>query len=295
METTTDLGELRRQVDAIDDQLHALLMKRTFLVGQIARQKLQGNLPALHPEREAEILRRLARNHEGSFPVQALIRMWREMISATVALQQPDFAVAVHVADEAKGSGYWDLARDHFGSHTPMLAYPSASQVIQAVTDRRATVGILPAPQEGESHPWWPAILSDRAPRIIARLPFGGRGNLRHDPGNAFAIGYAEFRATAEGDRSLIAIELAAEASRTRLFTAIEEAGLTYTAFVTFQQSGDTRVILVELDSHATGADPRLLKLSEQLGSAVRRVTPLGGYALPLSLGQPDESGASPS
>lgn len=295
MDNTTDLGELRRQLDAIDDQLHTLLMQRTSIVEEVARRKANGRLPALHPEREAQILRRLTRNHSGGFPLPALLRIWREIVSATIPLQQPDFAVAVHVPDDVRGSGYWDLARDHFGSYTPMLPYPSAAQVIQAVTDRRATVGILPVPQEGEAESWWPAILSDQAPRVIARLPFGERGNLRHDPGDAFAVGYADFRPTEGGDRSLIVAELAADASRARLFAAIEESGLTCTGLVSFRQDGSTRLTLFEIGDHLAVADPRLAHLADRLGAAVGRLIPLGGYALPLGLAAQAKSEALPS
>lgn len=295
MDTTTDLGDLRRNLDRIDDQLHALLMQRTFIVEEVARRKANGNLPALHPEREAEILRRLARNHAGGFPLPALLRIWREIVSATIPLQRPDFAIAVHVPDESRGSGYWDLARDHFGSYTPMLPYPSATQVIQAVTDRRATAGILPVPQEGEAAPWWPTILSDLAPKVIARLPFGDRGNLRHDPGDAFAVGYTDFRPTGGGDRSLIVAELVAEASRARLFAAIEEAGFSCTGFVSFQENGATRVMLFEIGDHLADGDPRLATLAERLGAAVGRLIPLGGYAVPFGLGAQFKSEAVPS
>ena len=59
----TDIQELRRQIDAVDDQMHSLLMQRVNLVEQIGRLKAEesGSAPvfAMRPKREIEIMRRL--------------------------------------------------------------------------------------------------------------------------------------------------------------------------------------------------------------------------------------------
>src|SRR5919197_3024524 len=89
-----DLQLLRRRLDEIDDHLQDLLIDRAEIVSLVAASKKDGNQPAFQPAREAEIIRRLARRHRGSFPVANLVRMWREMLAATVGLQSP-FSVAV--------------------------------------------------------------------------------------------------------------------------------------------------------------------------------------------------------
>ena len=76
--------------------------------------------------------------------------MWRELLAATVRLQGA-FTIAVFAPPEAPG--YWDLARDHYGSHTPMLPYRTTSQVIRAVTEGQAAIGVLPMPEEAEPDP----------------------------------------------------------------------------------------------------------------------------------------------
>src|SRR6185437_15050923 len=112
-----NLDDLRRRIDEIDDRLHDLLMQRTEVVEAVAASKRLDEAPALRPGREAAIVRRLVARHAGHFPPGALVRMWREMFSAMVGLQT-GFAVAVYVGEA--GNGYWDLARDHFGSHSAM-------------------------------------------------------------------------------------------------------------------------------------------------------------------------------
>src|SRR6266446_3827322 len=149
--TPSDLAELRHRLDEIDDKVHDLLIERVEIITMVAASKQDGRLAAFQPAREAEIIRRLVGRHHGHLPVATLVRMWREMLAATVRLQSP-FAVAVFAPTEAQG--FWDLARDHYGSSTPMSAYRSAGQVIRAVTEGQASIGVLPMPQEGEADPW---------------------------------------------------------------------------------------------------------------------------------------------
>src|SRR5690349_17316000 len=115
MDTNTpSLDDLRRRIDEIDDGLHDLLIKRAEIVEAVAARKQLDSAPALRPGREAKILRCLLGRHSGHFPTAALVRMWRELFAASLGLQT-NFAVAVYVGQG--GNGYWDLARDHFGSH----------------------------------------------------------------------------------------------------------------------------------------------------------------------------------
>ena len=51
-----------RELDRIDDQLHALLMQRALVVEQVATSGKRG---AFRPGREASIIRRLLRRHGG--------------------------------------------------------------------------------------------------------------------------------------------------------------------------------------------------------------------------------------
>ena len=216
----TDLEMLRRRIDEIDDRLQDLLIERMEIVSRVADSKQRSGGVAPHqPAREAEILRRLVARNNGAMPAASLVRIWRELLAATTRMQGA-FTVAVYAPPA--GPGFWDIARDHYGSHTPMLTFGSATQVIRAVAEGRATVGVLPMPQEEEADPWWRHLLSGReaAPHVIARLPFGGRGNARSDSGDALAIGRGAQLPTGR-DRTLIATENAPNISRGRLFSIL--------------------------------------------------------------------------
>ncbi len=276
-----ELAHLRAKIDAIDERMHELLIERAEIVGQVAASKRGGAVGFYQPGREAEILRRLAARHCGALPVAGVLRIWREILAATVRLETP-FAVAVFAPPEAQG--FWDLARDHYGSHTPISAYGSTGQVTGAVTEGAAAVGILPLPEEGDTDPWWRHLTSQRddAPRVIARLPFGPRGNARNDGANAFVIGRTVHQETGS-DRTLFTIESAADTSRARFLGLLSRAGLDCTFFASWEHA-ESALNLVEIDGFVPLSDPRIARFYAELGATRHRLLPFGGYAVPLAI-----------
>jgi chorismate mutase-like protein len=284
------IDDLRRQIDEIDTTLHDLLIRRARVVAEIGAIKGNGEGARngyFRPGREAVIIRRLVERHHGSLPRATVVRMWREMLSATLRLQGP-FAAAVYAPEES--SGYWDLARDHFGSLTPATAYEKAGQVLRAVIDGLSTVGILPVPQEGDREPWWPFLVSrdDSQPRVIARLPFGAPGNVRGDNVGALVIGRVTQEETGR-DCSLFAIETAGEVSRSGMRDALAAASLPPLSVQAWRDPNDPlmRLHLIELDGFVLSDDPRFLKLARRRGE-ISHVWPLGGYAVPFTAAELD-------
>lgn len=288
---TLSLDDLRRRIDVIDDQLQDLLMKRAEVVEAIGGLKKTDQLPPLRPGREAQLLRRLVARHHGRFPRPMLARIWREMLSGMLAMQT-DFQVAVY-APSAQ-AGYWDLARDHYGSHTPMIACRAVGEVVGAVSEGRALLGVLPMPVQGGSEMWWRLLIANDAskPRVIARLPFSGRGNARADGDDALVIARIEPEASTD-DRSLYAFETGVGMSRTRLAAAFPLAGLAATFLAAFQPSEDTAASLFEFDDFLLPADPRLERAVSGLGEKAVRVTWLGSYAKPLTAAALDSAPAA--
>src|SRR5437764_684147 len=95
-DSVSDLELLRRRIDEIDDRLQDLLIERAEIVASVgAHKRGRVALPAHQPWREAEIIRRLVRRGKGAFPAATLVRMWRELLAATVRMQS-SFTVAVY-------------------------------------------------------------------------------------------------------------------------------------------------------------------------------------------------------
>jgi chorismate mutase / prephenate dehydratase len=276
--TPSDLQGLRRRLDEIDDRLQDLLMDRAAIVAQVAGTKKDDNQPALQPAREAQIVRRLVDRHRGAFPIAYLVRMWREMLAATVAMQSPLSVVVFAPADQ---QGYWDLARDHYGSNTPMTALDSVDQVIRAVRCRDSTVGLLPLPQPGEPEPWWPYLVSaaEERPQVIARLPFGSPGNARTSGAEALAIGWG-MQQESGFDRTLFAAGCVADVGCARILELLSTLRLTCTLLASCNRG--LPIHLIEVDGFVPISDARLDAFRSELGAGLYQLLPIGGYAVPL-------------
>ena len=150
-----DLTALRARLDELDDGIHDLLMQRAHVVESVARS---GKPAAFRPGREAAILRRLLSRHTGKLPARTLVRMWRELLAGTTAMQT---AVTVAVWDPSPERALTAIAREHFGFLTPAIAHASPEAALDAVRAGTAAVAVLPF-----SPAWWPA--ADRGRSAIA-------------------------------------------------------------------------------------------------------------------------------
>ncbi len=191
--------------------------------------------------------------------------------------------MAVHAPE--KSVGYWDLARDHYGSCTPMSLHRNANQVIRAVIDGTATLGVLSLPQEGEPHPWWRHLIAagPRMPRIIARLPFIENSAGRFEHLGALSIAQIDQDRTGD-DVSLVAVEANAELSRGSLKQGFDAAGMPANDIAVWQDPDNrkTRLHLIEIADFVGRDDPRIGELESEMSEHVQQVIALGGYAAPL-------------
>lgn len=279
MSSEKPLEELRQRIDAIDDAMHDLLMQRAEIVERIGALKGSSRLNLLSPAREAEVVRRLLARHHGRFPKATLVRLWRELIGGMVAVQGP-LTVAVFMPE--RGAGYLELARDNYGAAAAMTPLRSPGQVVHAVAEGSATVGIVPMPDRDDAEGWWISLMGDSAelPRIIARLPFAGPGPGRGDGIEALAIGKLNSNATGY-DRSWLALETVPDISRARLRSVLGAAGIEPTHMAATHRSEDTWLHLVEISGHVTVDDRRITRLIERKQPVLRAVV-LGGYPVPL-------------
>ncbi len=169
-----------------------------------------------------------------------------------------------------------------------MTAVNTPAAAIRTVADGTATVGVVPMPEEDDHEPWWRHLMNEDAktPRIVARLPFCGRGNARGESRDALAIALIQHEGTGD-DRTLLGIELSEDVSRGRLKDALDAAGLTVVNFRSWtgrETGGGPPLHLVEVADYVTSGDPRLSAFRAKVGEIVLRVTPIGGYAVPLGL-----------
>jgi len=115
---SSELDKLRKEIDRIDDELLGALERRAGVVQKVGA--LKGKAPAYRPEREAEILRRMASSSK-VISKEGTAAVFREIISACRGLEE-----AIRVAYLGPEGTFSEQAvRKHFGA--AVEASPQAS------------------------------------------------------------------------------------------------------------------------------------------------------------------------
>jgi chorismate mutase len=162
------LIELRKEIDAIDEQVHRLLMARGDIIDRLIQVKQTQEVgSAFRPAREASMMRHLVERHRGILPLDTIESIWRVIISTFTYVQAP---FSVH-ADVSVGElAMRDSARFHFGFVVPYVAHFSGAAAVEAVAKSKGDLALVSA--VSARTPWWSELETDGAPKIIARLPF---------------------------------------------------------------------------------------------------------------------------
>ena len=169
------LTDLRQEIDRIDEAMHELLIKRGQIIDRlIAVKKTEETGSAFRPAREADMMRRLVDRHHGTLPLDTVESIWRVIISTFTYVQTP---FSVHADLSAGDALMRDSARFHFGFTVPFVPHMGAASVVEAVSESKGDLELIPAFATAGSGPWWTALEFTVAPKIIARLPFVERAD----------------------------------------------------------------------------------------------------------------------
>jgi chorismate mutase / prephenate dehydratase len=139
-----ELVSLRRRVDALDDQLLALLDQRARTATELAHAKRRLSLSIHDPEREQQVLERLeaavGSRPETLFPKSAIRPVWREIMSACLSLEQP-----LTVAYLGPPGTFTHMAACRaFGLAAHYVEANTIPGVFDAVERGRVTYGVVP-------------------------------------------------------------------------------------------------------------------------------------------------------
>ncbi len=136
-----ELGGLRQRIDALDDELLRLLSQRAQCAQRVAEVKQSAGDDAFYrPEREAQVLRRLAAANPGPLPDAAVTGIFREIMSACLALERP--LTVAYLGPP--GTFSQDAAQKHFGQAVNCLPQATIEQVFREVDAGAADYGVVP-------------------------------------------------------------------------------------------------------------------------------------------------------
>jgi chorismate mutase/prephenate dehydratase len=144
MRDVDEIGKLRGEIDAVDDKLLALFNRRAELARRIGA--LKGGDPVYRPEREAQILRRVAQSNPGPLPGERVATLFREVISACRAMEL-ELRVA-YLGPE--GTFSEQAVRKHFGRAVEALPASSVDEVFRRCESGATQFSVVPVENSTE-------------------------------------------------------------------------------------------------------------------------------------------------
>lgn len=136
------LNKLRIKIDEIDDQLLGLISERGKVAEAVAVAK--GEPPKqggyYRPDREASILRRVLEKNAGPLADEEMARLFREIISACLALEQPLKIAYLGPA----GTFTQGAALKHFGHSIVSEPFDAIDEVFREVESGNCDFGVVP-------------------------------------------------------------------------------------------------------------------------------------------------------
>ena len=147
MTTKDSLSSLREKIDSIDLEIMRCISERARYAQQVAEvKKQQGDQAYYKPEREAQVLRQIMNNNKGPLDNEDLARLFRQIMSACLALEQP-----IRVAYLGpEGTFTQEAALKHFGDAAISVPQSAIDEVFREVLAGACNYGVVPVENSTE-------------------------------------------------------------------------------------------------------------------------------------------------
>ncbi len=147
---STSLDALRSRIDALDTEMLDKLNERARCALEVARAKQNeaGDEPPVfyRPEREAQILRRLAALNQGPLSNDKIIQVYRQIMAACLALEEP-----LKVACLGPEGTFTQMAtRKQFGDAVDSVPLMTVDDVFREVVSEACHYGVVPVENSSE-------------------------------------------------------------------------------------------------------------------------------------------------
>lgn len=140
-EKASDLGEIRKRIDEIDERIQALINERARFAQDVGASKSESSAADFYrPDREADVLRRVRERNAGPLRNEEMLRLFREIMSACLAQQEP---LKVGFLGP-EGTFTQTAVFKQFGHSVRALPYHTIDEVFQEVESGAADFGVVP-------------------------------------------------------------------------------------------------------------------------------------------------------
>ncbi len=143
------LTQVRNRIDQLDEEIQLLINERAKCAQSVAEVKQRaGDSDAnfYRPEREAQVLRKVMERNQGPLPGEEMARLFREIMSACLALEQPMRIAFLGPA----GTYTHDAALKQFGHSVTAVPHATIDAVFRDVEAGLAHYGVVPVENSTE-------------------------------------------------------------------------------------------------------------------------------------------------
>ena len=133
------LSELRVQIDAIDQQLLTLLNNRALVAEKVGEVKKREGTAFFRPDRVAQVIDKIQQANPGPLKNQHVADIWREIMSACLALEAPQRVAVLGPA----GTFCEQAAIEFFGGAADLIYCANFDEVFHATAAGSAQYGVV--------------------------------------------------------------------------------------------------------------------------------------------------------
>jgi len=137
---------LRDKIDALDRELLAMLNRRMGLAQEVGDLKKAEGSVVFRPEREAQVIDGLKGINQGPLPNESVAPIWREIMSASRALETPTRVAYLGPA----GTFSEEAALGYFGSSILRVPCANFDEVFHVTATGAADFGVVPVENSSE-------------------------------------------------------------------------------------------------------------------------------------------------
>lgn len=143
-----NLDQIREEIDSVDQQLQHLINRRAKLAESVAKAKfsMEESPMFYRPEREAQVLRRIMERNEGPLSDVTMARLFREIMSACLALEAPQSIAFLG----PEGTFTHSAVLKHFGHDALVRPLQTIDEVFREVEAGSAHYGLVPVENSSE-------------------------------------------------------------------------------------------------------------------------------------------------
>jgi len=133
------LGDLRVQIDSLDQQLLSLLNQRAHVAEQVGEVKKREGTPFFRPDRVAQVIEKIKTANPGPLKDEHVAAIWREIMSACLALESPQRVAVLGPA----GTFCEQAAIEFFGGAADLMYCANFDEVFHATAAGSAQYGVV--------------------------------------------------------------------------------------------------------------------------------------------------------